>query len=258
MSALQSQNLFVSLLGQSVEVALHQQAAATDTILLLHEALGSVSYWKDFPEKLSLATGANVLLYSRAGHGNSEGPLPARSRESYLREAQAVIPALLDHFQVNQPIIYGHSEGAGLAMLVAATTQRAKMLILESPYVVALEESTRFIQNLAGGYQGSDLQERLQKYHREADAVFASWIAGVEALRENRSPFAGFLEQIHCPVLVLQGADDDFGTTQHLQALLAALPGLRFQSFPGAGHLPHRQNTEAVLERVSRFVATNG
>ena len=102
---LQSQRMLVSLLEQTVEVALHQHPAAVDTILLLHEALGSVAYWKDFPEKLALATGTNILLYSRAGQGNSEGPIAPRNRDSYLREVNEVIPALLRHFGVDWPIV---------------------------------------------------------------------------------------------------------------------------------------------------------
>src|SRR5271169_1236915 len=140
---LQSQRMLVTLLGQMVEVALHQHPAAPDTILLLHEALGSVAYWKDFPERLALAIGANVFLYSRAGQGNSEGPIAPRNRDSYLREVNEVIPALLRHFQVEWPILYGHSEGAGLGMLYAAISQRVKMLILESPFVIAQESSRR-------------------------------------------------------------------------------------------------------------------
>jgi pimeloyl-ACP methyl ester carboxylesterase len=254
---LRSQSDLVPLLGRSVEAALHQHPAASDTILLLHEALGSVTYWKDFPEKLALATGTNVLLYSRAGQGNSEGPLPPRNRESYLREAQEVIPALLEYFQVDRPIVYGHSEGAGLAMLYAGSSQRAKMLILESPFVVALESSHRLIQNMAANYPGSRLQQRLALYHQDADAVFASWVAGIDTLHENESPFEDFLPRISCPVLVLQGANDEFGTTRHLDALLSALPQVEHETFADTGHLPHRQQTEAVLDRVSRFIAKN-
>ena len=258
MSELRSQTMFVPLLGKATEVAFYQHTAAADTILLLHEALGSVAYWKDFPQQLALATGANVLLYSRAGHGQSEGPLVVRNRESYLREAEQVIPALLAHFAVERPIVYGHSEGAGLAMLFAATMQTAKLLILESPFVVAGEASRQLILKMAAAYEGSHLQQRLANYHRDADAVFASWIAGVKELHAHESPFHEFLPRITCPVLVLQGVDDEFGTARHLQALLAALPHLEQEQLADAGHLPHRQQTEAVLARVSRFVAENG
>src|ERR1700761_5134657 len=121
-----SERSLVPILGQTIEVALHRYPGADDTILLLHEALGSVSYWKDFPQKLASATRASVLAYSRAGHGNSEGPIVPRDRDSYLREVREVIPALLAHLHVDFPVVYGHSEGAGIGMLYAATSQRAK------------------------------------------------------------------------------------------------------------------------------------
>ena len=254
---LQSQRMLVPLLGQSVEVALHQHPSASDTILLLHEALGSVAYWKDFPEKLALATGANVLLYSRAGQGNSEGPIAPRNRDSYLREVNEVIPALLDHFLVDFPVLYGHSEGAGLGMIYAAISQRVKMLILESPFVIAQESSRHHVRSMASAYSGSHLQQRLAQYHQDPDAVFSSWVSGVGEFRDGESPFGDFIARISCPVLVLQGENDEFGSKRHLDAILAVLPHTQHEAFADTGHLPHRQQTEAVLERVSRFLAND-
>jgi pimeloyl-ACP methyl ester carboxylesterase len=254
---LRSQTMLIELLGRSVEVALHQHPAASETILLLHEALGSVPYWKDFPEKLALATGANVLLYSRAGQGNSEGPIPPRTRESYLREVNDVIPALLEHFHIDWPVVYGHSEGAGLGILYASISQRVRMLILESPFVIAQESSRRHIQSMASAYNGSHLQQRLAQYHQNPDEVFEAWASGVGAFTDGESPFADFLARISCPVLVLQGADDAFGSKRHLDAILAALPHAQHEIFPNTGHLPHREQTEAVIARVSRFLASD-
>jgi pimeloyl-ACP methyl ester carboxylesterase len=251
---LQSQRILVPLLGQSVEVALHRYPLASETILLLHEALGSVAYWKDFPEKLALASGANVLLYSRAGQGNSSGPIAPRNRASYLREVNEIIPALLEYFGVDCPIVYGHSEGAGLGMLYAAISQRVKMLILESPFVIAQESSWRHIRSMASAYNGSHLQQRLAQYHQDPDAVFSSWVSGVGEFSDGESPFGDFIARISCPVLVLQGANDEFGTKRHLDAILAVLPHAQHETFADTGHLPHRQQTDAVLERVRRFL----
>lgn len=245
----------VQILGRRTEVACHQHAGATNAILLLHEALGSVAYWRDFPEKLGLAANANVLAYSRAGQGDSDGPLVVRDKEFYLREIGEVIPSILRHFEIENPIVYGHSEGAGLAILYAAQSQRASMLILESPFVVALESSRILIERMAAGYRGSQLQRRLAQYHRDPDSVFATWVAGIEGLRVGTMPFSDALERVTCPVLVLQGAEDEFGTTQHLDVLKAALPQMQCAVFADTGHLPHRQQQEAVLERVRRFVA---
>lgn len=256
-AGLRSQSTFVSLHGQSVEVALHQHPQASDTILLLHEALGSVAYWKDFPEKLAHATGASVLLYSRSGQGNSDGAPSPRNLESYLHEARETIPSLLAHFGVDQPIVYGHSEGAGLAMMYAAGSQRAKAIILESPFLTGLKKSDDHIRTLAESYAGSRLQQSLTRYHRNPDAVFASWIDGIRKLPQGRAVFGDSIHEISCPVLVLQGENDEFGTTPHLEALLAQLPQLQSEVFTATGHLPHRQSTEAVLARVRSFLCEN-
>jgi pimeloyl-ACP methyl ester carboxylesterase len=229
-------------------------ARAEHTILLLHEALGSVSYWRDFPKKLALATNSDVLSYSRPGHGYSEGPLENRDHDHYFRQTQLVIPALLECFEIENPVLYGHSEGAAIAMLYASLCSRVGALILESPYVVP-ERTTYFhIQRLAASYAGSKMQERLALYHRDADAVFRSWIDWASTPTEGNYLPDRLLSNITCPVLVLQGANDDFGTTAHLQALHASIPNLDFELFADTGHLPHRERTDLLLARVAGFL----
>jgi pimeloyl-ACP methyl ester carboxylesterase len=248
----------LALDGKQIEVALHTAEDARGTILLLHEALGSVAYWRDFPEKLAAAAGANVLLYSRPGHGNSEGPLEERNPDYYLRQTGIVIPELLDRFGVDAAIVYGHSEGAAIAMLFAAQSRRAQSLILESPFVVAEASSAEHIAGMALAYRGSKLQERLALYHRDADEVFYAWTGWATGLTPGIPLPHALLSQIKCPVLVLQGENDVFGSTVHREALRAALPAAEFELFVNTGHLPHREQTEPVLNRVSRFVTAPG
>jgi pimeloyl-ACP methyl ester carboxylesterase len=110
---------------------------------------------------------------------------------------------------------------------------------------------------MASAYRGSHLQQRLAQYHRDPDAVFSSWVSGVGEFSDGESPFGDFIARISCPVLVLQGAHDEFGTKRHLDAILAVLPHAQHETFADTGHLPHRQKTDAVLERVSRFLANH-
>jgi pimeloyl-ACP methyl ester carboxylesterase len=255
MSQLESQTMQLPLNGKSIEVAFHALPSATRTILLLHEALGSVSYWKDFPQRLALAAGSNILLYSRPGHGNSEGPLETRSREHYFNQVQVVIPELLRCFSIDCPIVYGHSEGAGIAMLYAATFRQVKALILESPFLVAVKEGFQVIEKMVAAYPGSKLQNRLAQYHKDSDAVFHAWAGWAANLDEGDSPLPNVLPQIACPVLVLQGANDEFGSTMHLRAIQAVLPRTQHESFANTGHLPHREQTDLVLNRVGQFLA---
>jgi pimeloyl-ACP methyl ester carboxylesterase len=99
------------------------------------------------------------------------------------------------------------------------------------------------------------LQQRLAQYHQDPDTVFSSWVSGVGEFSDGESPFGDFIARISCPVLVLQGANDEFGTRRHLDAILASLPHAQHTTFADTGHLPHRQQTAAVIERVSRFLA---
>lgn len=255
LGGLRTQTMHVPVAGRSVEVAWHTYAQADETILLLHEALGSVTYWRDFPEQLAQATGANVLLYSRAGQGSSDGPLPRRDRAFYVDEARATIPALLAHFAIDRPVVYGHSEGAGLAMLFAAESQCAAALILESPFVLALAGAGEHVRRMAKDYPGSRMQSRLAQYHRDADAVFFTWIAAIERSSDGPEVFHTAMRHIACPVLALQGEDDEFGIAAHREAMLQAMPQMQVEVLPATGHLPHRQSTAAVLARVREFLA---
>jgi pimeloyl-ACP methyl ester carboxylesterase len=252
---LHTQHLHLSLDGKMAEVAFHSLPSAHGTILLLHEALGSVSYWKQFPHKLAHATGYNVIAYSRAGHGNSEGPLAQRTDEYYLRQVNSVIPTLLDHFSVADPVLYGHSEGAGISLLYAANSTRIRALILESPFVVSTNAAADLINKMAAAYPGSKLQERLAHYHQHPDEVFSSWAQWAASLGDEVFPLRDFLPRITCPVLALQGARDEFGTSLQLAALQAAIPNLQHETYPDTGHLPHKEQTDLVLQRVSQFLS---
>jgi pimeloyl-ACP methyl ester carboxylesterase len=252
---LHSQLIQLPLDGRLIEVALHELASPSSTILLLHEALGSVSYWKDFPQKLALATGCNVLLYSRPGHGNSEGPLDLRNDGHYLNQINVVIPALLQHFSVDCPVVYGHSEGAGIALLYATTSHPVKALVLESPFVIPTRSAAQVPENMAAVYPGSKLQQRLAHYHQEPDEVFNSWVRWAATLDEEKVfPLRDMLSSITCPVLVLQGANDEFGTTTQLAALQASLADVQHETYANTGHLPHREQTDRLLSRVSQFL----
>ncbi len=245
---------FIEVDGRRLEAAHHTVPDARGTVLLLHEALGSVSYWRDFPARLALASGYNVLHYSRPGHGNSDGPLEQRTAAHYQRQIGQVIPALFGHYGVSEAVLYGHSEGAGIAMLYAATRRSAKALILESPYVAQAQDTLAHIRRMAAAYPGSKLQERLAQYHRNADDVFQSWAAwAVQFDVEEFFPRTQ-LERIACPVLVLQGRNDAFGAAAHAAVLRAAVPHLEHEIFDNTGHLPHREVTDRLLNRVARFL----
>ncbi|MGC9197432.1 MAG: alpha/beta fold hydrolase [Acidobacteriaceae bacterium] len=267
---IQTERLELVLDGKRTEVTRSWISSARGNILLLHEALGSVSYWKSFPHDLVHATGYNVIAYSRAGHGNSEGPLSRRTSADYHRQVNEVIPGILDFFKVTQPVLYGHSEGVGVALFYAATAQAAEpgsayapgdasmgasALILESPYIIPTDAARYRIQKMKEDYPGSKLQERLTHYHQHPNEVFYSWIHWAADLTDQVFPLRELLPRVSCPVLVLQGEQDEFGGSRQVEALQESIPHLQYRSFPHTGHLPHREQSEEVLRTVSAFLS---
>ena len=240
--------------GKALEVMEWNVPGARDTIVLIHEALGSASYWKGFPAQLAESTGARVLAYSRAGHGDSEGPIEPRSAHYYRRQAEIVLPSLISEFAIAEPILYGHSEGAAIALLYAATGYAAKAIIAESPILAAGERTWRTVEQMDQAQPRAELIAKLRRYHRDPEAVFSSWVEGVRGHLSRELVAAAFLPRVQCPVLVLEGALDPF-TCPTQQALLeAGIARLRHVVLENAGHLPHREQPPIVLESVARFL----
>jgi len=247
--------VFLPLSGKRLEVVTHRIPGATRWVLLLHEALGSVSYWKDFPQRLAQTTGCNVLVYARAGFGDSEGPLDERTPDNYLKHVSETIPALLAHFGIERPIVCGHSEGAGIALMYAAATQNAAALVLEGPMVFPAESTARTIARIAESYPGSKLQQLLARYHREPDRVFYAWTNWSATINPENFRILDFLRKVTCPVLVLQGAKDEFDVALQLAGIRETLPGVQSELYENAGHLIHRDAPDAMLARITKFFA---
>ena len=241
--------------GRKLELLLCRHPSPLGTILLIHEALGSVSYWKDFPQTLADETGYSIAAYSRAGHGNSEGPVEPRSLDYYRGQVETVLPAILEHFAITYPVLYGHSEGAGIALLYAATQRPVKAIIAEAPIVVPEASTAATIQQLEAGYAASDMSRRLARYHAKPDEVFYSWIQSNRASFSKEFPFEQYLKSIQCPLLVLQGDHDEFGGILQYQTIHRYMPHAQHAVFE-AGHLLHREVADLVAARVARFLQT--
>lgn len=241
--------------GKSLEILEWKLRDAQDTIVLIHEALGSATYWKTFPEQLARATCANVLAYSRAGHGDSDGPLEPRSVRYYEQQVETVLPQLIREFRINAPILYGHSEGAAIAFLYAAAGNRVKAVIAESPIVAPAASTLRTVEQMDAAEPRAELIEKLRRYHRDPEAVFSSWVEGVQRHLSREFPPATYLRRIQVPVLAIEGALDPFSGQAQQAVLEAELPHLRLIVLPQTGHLPHREQTQEVLDAVARFLS---
>jgi pimeloyl-ACP methyl ester carboxylesterase len=224
------------------------------TLVLLHEGLGSVRMWRDFPDALVTRTGCPALVYSRAGHGSSPPPASPPGVRFMHDEATIVLPALLSRFHIETPLLVGHSDGGSIALIYAGT-RPVRGLILLAPHVFVEECSLQSIRRMREQYATTDLRARLAKYHDNVDAAFRGWndVWLDPAFRQWN--IEEYLPAITCPVLVLQGEDDEYGTRAQVDAIAAQVRGpVDVELLPRCGHSPHRDQREVVLDRMAGFL----
>jgi pimeloyl-ACP methyl ester carboxylesterase len=224
---------------------------------MLHEGLGSISHWKDFPYQLAKETGAGVFVYSRYGHGASDALEGPRSVSYMHHEAQVVLPDVLRQAGIRRPILLGHSDGASIAIIYAGTFPESPAgLILEAPHVFVEEISVMSIAQARSAYGESDLAQRLARHHANAESVFWGWNNIWLDPRFRAWNIESFLDPIRCPVLVLQGAQDEYGTLKQVEAIQAKIPSASVVILENCKHAPHRDQRDATLSAIRQFLRT--
>ena len=242
-----------------VELEAARWGKGAPEILLLHEGLGSVGLWRDFPARLAAATGRTVFAYSRAGYGRSAS-LPLPRPLSYMHdEAREVLPRVLGAVAARRVILLGHSDGASIAAIhAAAPTEGCEIagLILIAPHFFVEDVSIASIAAARAAYRTGDLRARLARHHRDVEAAFRGWNdswldPGFRAWRID-----DLLPAIEAPVLLIQGEADEYGT---LAQITTAEAGLlrppRVEIIPGAGHSPQFSHPERVVAAIRDFAA---
>ncbi|HYL38774.1 MAG TPA: alpha/beta hydrolase [Bryobacteraceae bacterium] len=224
-------------------------------IVMLHEGLGSIAHWKDFPAQLAARTGCGVLVYSRYGSGNSERLAEKRDAGYLHREAEVVLPALLGQMGIGRPVLLGHSDGASIALIFAGKFPgAAAALILEAPHVFVEDMAIDSIARARTAYLTTDLPEKLARYHGHVDETFWGWNNIWLDPRFRSWNIEEYLPAIQCPVLVIQGQDDEYGTVRQVEAIQAKAPQTEVLLLAHCGHAPHRDQPEATLENVAEFI----
>jgi pimeloyl-ACP methyl ester carboxylesterase len=243
--------------GRRLEYGFVQPALSGGDLVMLHEGLGSVSMWRGFPELLAGATGRRVLVYSRFGYGRS-APLDAARNVDYMHEeAHRWLPAILARLEIQRPILFGHSDGASIALIHAAgAASEVAGVVALAPHVKVEDLTIRSIAAAKAAYLESDLPMRLGRHHEDADSAFWGWnqIWLDPAFRAWN--IEGLLPSIRCPILAIQGEDDEYGTMEQIASIARAAPQTRLLALPACRHSPHRDQPDAVLDAAKRFVAT--
>ncbi len=230
-------------------------------LVLLHEGLGSLLLWRDFPAHLAKATGCPVFAYERPGHGGADRPTAPRPDDYHRIEAERVLPAVLAAVGIDRPILFGHSDGGTMALLYAAAAPDAvRAVITEAAHVIVEDLTITGIEAARAAYAAGPLRQRLHRYHGDnTDWIFDAW-----SLTWLRPEFRAWdirarLATLRCPALVLQGAEDEYGTIAQVEGVCQSVAGpCEPLILPQCGHIPHHQQRAAVLQAVQRFLAGLG
>ncbi|MGI9482759.1 MAG: alpha/beta fold hydrolase [Hyphomicrobiales bacterium] len=234
-----------------------EQHDEAPTLILLHEGLGSLAMWRDFPEKLNQATRCRVFAFSRFGYGKSTSvPLP-RPLDYMEQEGEIVLPLIIDAAGIESFILFGHSDGASISAVYAGhhSDPRCKGVILMAPHFFTEAVGQESIARAKLAYETTDLRERLSRYHDDVDTAFWGWNGawldpGFESWNIKR-----YLPVIKVPVLIIQGEDDEYGTGRQLTAAQnECIVPVEIALLPGCGHSPHKDSLRETLKQVSQFV----
>jgi len=247
----------LEVLGQHLEYRwIGPRPRDAPTILFLHEGLGCQRMWRDFPERLAAASGCGALVYSRRGYGASDPVREPRPISFMHEEALGVLPRLLEHFELEKPVLFGHSDGASIAVIYAGMVPGAAALVLEAPHVFVQSVCVERIARLAQEYETTRLRERLARHHgANTDSMFRSWTDVWLRPEFRRWNIEEYLPSIECPVLVVQGENDEFGTLKQVDSILTQVKGpAESLVLSRCGHSPHSERPSEVLEAASRFL----
>jgi pimeloyl-ACP methyl ester carboxylesterase len=238
---------------------------AAPVLVFLHEGLGSVAMWRDFPARLCEAAGARGLVYSRPGYGRSTPRAPhERWTPRFMhRQAHEVLPALLEAVGIDAqrepPWLFGHSDGGSIALLHAAAFPDAlRGAIVLAPHILVEDISVASIRQARETYLGTDLKQRLARHHADPDSAFWGWNdIWLDPAFRNWSIEAE-IEAIRCPVLAIQGVDDEYGTLEQVRGIARRVPQTQVLELAACGHSPHRDQPQAVIDATTRFLRAHG
>jgi pimeloyl-ACP methyl ester carboxylesterase len=241
------------------------------TLVFLHEGLGSVRMWRDWPNRLCAQLGCAGLVYSRQGYGQSD-PVPdvrgpsgqthgrrhGRLLPDYMHhEAFEVLPTLLQFLGIERPVLLGHSDGGTIALLHASRWTVLGCIVM-APHIMVEPISLLAIDQARRAFEQGALRERLSAYHADVDCAFWQWnevwLSPAFASFDIRTD----LPRIQAPLLAIQGVDDPYGTLAQIEGIAQAVPHTRLLQLPACGHSPHRDQAKAVENAVADFMASLG
>jgi pimeloyl-ACP methyl ester carboxylesterase len=236
------------------------EAPDRPVIVLLHEGLGSVAMWRDFPACLCTTLGCRGLVYSRPGYGRSTPRRPDETWPAgYLHEqALDLLPALLERLSVRRPyVLFGHSDGGSISLIHAAHfPDRVAAAVVLAPHIHVEPMALAGIRAARAAYLATDeMRRRLARYHDDPDSAFFGWNDAWLAPEFESWNIESLLDEIPCPVLAIQGREDEYGTMAQIDGIAARVAGATLLKLDDCGHVPHRDRPAEVIEAVRHLLA---
>src|SRR5690349_11637147 len=249
---------FATAAGRSLAYEwLGEARPGSPTLVFLHEGLGSIRQWRDFPARVAAATGCRALVYDRYGYGQSDVLAEPRRTVRFMHdEALGALPELLKSLAVDRPVLIGHSDGASIALIHAGAGHEVRGVVAMAPHVFIEPVCLTSIDKAAHSFETTDLAARLGRYHRDARRTFYGWAdVWLDPDFKGWDIRDDYLPKITAPVLAIQGHDDEYGTMAQLDEIERRVKGpCELLKLEKCGHAPFRDQPEATLAAVTAFI----
>ncbi len=230
---------------------------AKPTIIFLHDSLGCIELWRDFPQKIGTQTQCNVLVYDRHGYGKSSAFDSEKRTIDYLEKEADVLNSIIEKFKINQAIFLGHSDGGSIAIIAASKyPEKTKGIITEGAHVFVEDITLSGIREAKEAYQKTNLKHKLTKYHGDkVEALFNAWTETWLSQEYKDWNIEKFLPTIYCPVLVIQGEKDEYGSKEQVNSIIYHVKGVSEKyEVPNVGHTPHKESEVLTLSKCAAFI----
>jgi len=261
-SALAGGSVHLEWRGRGIEIEIRWVGAPRSDdaplVVFLHEGLGSISMWKEFPSDFCDAHGFSGFVFSRYGYGRSTAkPRDERWAPDFMhRQAEELLPALFAAVDIERPWLFGHSDGASIALLHAARHPAAGVVAV-APHLFVEDVSIASIESARAAYEMTDLRERLARHHGDPDSAFRGWNDAWLSPEFRAWNIEAEIAHVACPVLAVQGEGDEYGTLAQVDAIVRRLPKTRLLVLQDCGHSPHRDQPGILSREAGRFILEN-
>ncbi|HEX9980177.1 MAG TPA: alpha/beta hydrolase [Flavobacterium sp.] len=241
------------------EIAIKRILNGTDnpTLIFLHDSLGSIDLWRDFPQRLGELTNCNILVYDRQGYGKSRGFLYSKRDVHYMEQEADILNELIDFWGLDKVILFGHSDGGSISLIAAAKYPgRILGVITEGAHVFVEDVTIHGINEVIQLYKSTDLKAKLSRYHSDkTDEMFWAWADTWTREDFRHWNIEHFLPSVKCPTLIIQGEDDEYGTLNQVQRIASQAGGQALKLIiPNTKHTPHKESPDLILEKSSCFI----